>query len=63
MKINFFKKKKKTPKIKDRISSIIKSIDKEVFVNRGSRSLNSYSFFNTVDNNRNVVRRKKRRRK
>ena len=63
MKFKLFNKKKKKLKIKDRISAILKSIDREVLVNRGSRSFSNYSFFNTVDNNRWINRSRRRRRK
>ncbi len=63
MKFKLFSKKKKKLKIKDRISAILKSIDREVLVNRGSRSFSNYSFFNTVDNNRWINRSRRRRRK
>lgn len=50
LRFNIFKRKKKKKGIRGKISESLRKFDREFLVDRGSRSLNEYSFFKTIGN-------------
>ncbi|WP_425539724.1 hypothetical protein [Microaceticoccus formicicus] len=58
-KFNFFRRKKKITGIRGKIVEAFRKFDREFLIDRGSRSLNDYSFFK-VSENRGFGRRRSR---